>query len=74
MGLRFNGKYGLGTRCLPRVAPEPKTSRIAIGGTSSNAQAEQDDTNDDNDLETGQPELELSKETNTKVVDDDNRN
>lgn len=54
---------------VPRVAPVLETTRVSIHSTSGDKQHQDNDTNDDDDLETGKPELKLAKETDTKVVD-----
>lgn len=44
-----------------------------IGCTAKgNDQSQDHDTNNDDDLETGQPELKFAEETDTKVVDGNN--
>lgn len=44
-----------------------------IGSSAkSNDQSQDHHTNNDNDLETGQPEFEFTEETDSKVVDGDN--
>ena len=54
---------------LPRVAPVTEAPRVAVGATGSDDEGEQDDANDDDYLETRQPELELAEEADAEVVD-----
>lgn len=56
---------------LPRVVPVSETSSVTIRSTAEgDDQGEEDNTDDGDDLERREPELELTKESNTKVVDD----
>lgn len=54
------------------ILPISKALWIMVrAATTSKNQTEQNETEDHDDLDTGKPELELSKELDTKVIDED---
>ncbi len=56
---------------IPRVAPVSETLSVMVRTTAkSEDQREEDDSNNDNDLERGKPELEFTEESNAEIVDD----